>query len=366
MGLRFRRRVKICPGLYLNFSTGGASITAGVPGASVNVGPNGTFLNAGIPGTGIYSRERISQPDQQVPEPPPLAQSFATGGEIKSGEVEALTSMELAETKAMILKAISDCEELEARLSAGKRKLFWLKLQNALSKVFLIGFLVRWFGRQVEGQLQLLGELEARREECVIHLNCGFDEATARLYEELSNAFGRMSNSSKTWDKTSSSAVNMAAERSSASSAIKRNVVKFGFGDFPVIKSDKAPFYFENSNGPDIFIYPAFIVLKSGNSIALLGFKDIQFDYSRCSFVEEEFVPSDAERIGTTWKKCNKDGGPDRRFKGNYEIPIVQYGEFFFRSDTGVDECFVISNFEATKDFGEAFLAYQRTMVVSR
>ena len=39
MSLRFRQRVKICPGLYLNLSTAGLSFTAGVPGASVNIGP---------------------------------------------------------------------------------------------------------------------------------------------------------------------------------------------------------------------------------------------------------------------------------------------------------------------------------------
>lgn len=59
MGIRFRRSVKICKGVRVNFSKTGISYTVGTKGASVNFGRNGTYLNTGIPGTGIYARERI-------------------------------------------------------------------------------------------------------------------------------------------------------------------------------------------------------------------------------------------------------------------------------------------------------------------
>ena len=59
MGLRFRKRVKIAPGITLNFSKSGISTTVGVRGASVNFGRNGTYVNTGIPGTGLYMREKV-------------------------------------------------------------------------------------------------------------------------------------------------------------------------------------------------------------------------------------------------------------------------------------------------------------------
>ena len=58
--MRFRRRTKLFPGVYLNFSKSGISTTVGVPGASINFGKQGAFLNTGIPGTGIYDRKKIS------------------------------------------------------------------------------------------------------------------------------------------------------------------------------------------------------------------------------------------------------------------------------------------------------------------
>jgi hypothetical protein len=59
MGLRFRRTVKIAPGLRVNFSKSGASWTLGPRGASIGVGRRGIYANLGIPGTGLYARERL-------------------------------------------------------------------------------------------------------------------------------------------------------------------------------------------------------------------------------------------------------------------------------------------------------------------
>lgn len=60
MSINFRKRVKIAPGVNLNFSKKGVSTTIGTKGASVNIGKNGVYANAGIPGTGIYARNKIT------------------------------------------------------------------------------------------------------------------------------------------------------------------------------------------------------------------------------------------------------------------------------------------------------------------
>lgn len=61
MGLRYRKRIKIAPGIYINISKSGMSTTIGPRGANVNIGKNGTYINAGIPGTGLYERQRIDK-----------------------------------------------------------------------------------------------------------------------------------------------------------------------------------------------------------------------------------------------------------------------------------------------------------------
>ena len=53
MAIRFRKSLKIAPGLRLNISKTGVSASIGRKGATVNVSKRGTRVTAGLPGTGL-------------------------------------------------------------------------------------------------------------------------------------------------------------------------------------------------------------------------------------------------------------------------------------------------------------------------
>lgn len=53
MGLNFRKRVKILPGITLNFSKSGVSTSVGTRGANMTFGHGKTRTTVGLPGTGI-------------------------------------------------------------------------------------------------------------------------------------------------------------------------------------------------------------------------------------------------------------------------------------------------------------------------
>lgn len=59
MGWRYRKYIKIAPGVKLNISKSGVSTTIGGKGASVNIGKNGAYLNTSISGTGLYRRDKL-------------------------------------------------------------------------------------------------------------------------------------------------------------------------------------------------------------------------------------------------------------------------------------------------------------------
>lgn len=61
MALRFRKRVKVMPGVHLNISKSGVSTTVGPRGASVNIGKGGVHANLGIPGSGLSYRTRLDK-----------------------------------------------------------------------------------------------------------------------------------------------------------------------------------------------------------------------------------------------------------------------------------------------------------------
>lgn len=61
MGFRFRKIIKIAPGIRLNLSKSGVSASFGKQGASVNVGAKGTYVNIGAPGTGLSFRGKLPE-----------------------------------------------------------------------------------------------------------------------------------------------------------------------------------------------------------------------------------------------------------------------------------------------------------------
>jgi len=58
VGLRYFRRVKLLPGLTMNLSKSGPSLSLGVRGAHVTVGHRGVRRTVGIPGTGLFYTSR--------------------------------------------------------------------------------------------------------------------------------------------------------------------------------------------------------------------------------------------------------------------------------------------------------------------
>jgi hypothetical protein len=62
MGFRFRKTIKLFPGMKLTFSKSAISTSVGVPGATINIGKRGTRGTVGIPGTGVSYSENLSNP----------------------------------------------------------------------------------------------------------------------------------------------------------------------------------------------------------------------------------------------------------------------------------------------------------------
>ncbi|MDR1039839.1 MAG: DUF4236 domain-containing protein [Deltaproteobacteria bacterium] len=76
--MRFRRSIKIFPGVKLNFGKSGlTSLSVGGRGASVSLGKGGAFLNLGLPGTGLSHRMRLDsgKPVPKAATPKAVAQT---------------------------------------------------------------------------------------------------------------------------------------------------------------------------------------------------------------------------------------------------------------------------------------------------
>ncbi|TOP83771.1 DUF4236 domain-containing protein [Vibrio parahaemolyticus] len=60
--VRFQKRIKIFPGVHLNFGKRGfMSVTLGTRWVSVNIGRGGWYLNGSLVGTGLRVRKRLDR-----------------------------------------------------------------------------------------------------------------------------------------------------------------------------------------------------------------------------------------------------------------------------------------------------------------
>lgn len=68
MALRFRRTLKIAPGVRLNLTKTGVSARVGPRGAGVTAGTSGTTVSAGIPGSGLHVSQKVRKNTPQSTE----------------------------------------------------------------------------------------------------------------------------------------------------------------------------------------------------------------------------------------------------------------------------------------------------------
>ncbi len=59
MTLRFRRSIKLLPGVRVNLGLHGAGLSVGPRGFHVGVNRRGMYTSAGIPGTGLYAVHHV-------------------------------------------------------------------------------------------------------------------------------------------------------------------------------------------------------------------------------------------------------------------------------------------------------------------
>ena len=79
MSLRFRRSIRLVPGIRLNLGLHGAGLSVGPRGLHVGMNRRGMYTSAGIPGTGIYAVHHIRPSAEVHPNVTGTATGFVAG-----------------------------------------------------------------------------------------------------------------------------------------------------------------------------------------------------------------------------------------------------------------------------------------------
>lgn len=380
MAWRFRKSFSPLPGIRLTLGPAGITTSIEVGAFRITNGPRGTALTTRIPGTGISYRQPMHE---QAPDRTPTSgdqpggnsepgwdtSSSFSAREIRSAEAESLTSPNLREFKSLLCEARLEHAQIARELTEAKQQ---ESREVSRYERWKNGFLFRRLFKDKFGRLALAAEectarrVELEEQERLSHLQTEIDvpATVASAFDALCAEFMGLAQSRKIWDTTSHRTNDRARERTLADATVTRQPVTFRMGKADVIEVDHSgPFpILENANGGTLYLYPAFVLyFVNADRFALLEYRDVSLNPKTTRFIETEGVPADAEVVGQTWAKCNKDGSRDRRFAGNYQIPIVRYGEFTMKSLSGLEECYTFSNAAKTDSFVRAWASFVDT-----
>jgi len=182
----------------------------------------------------------------------------------------------------------------------------------------------------------------------------------AEPYYRMRDDFAALSECRKIWDTLDRRAINRVAERSAAHEAVTRELVSFSLSSCDLIQWEQKVPHLPNRTGGDMYIYPGFVLYRaSKQAFALIDSREVTLTFRAERFIEVEPVPSDTKVVGHAWSKSNKDGSPDRRFRDNYQIPLVLYGSLTFTCPSGLHEEFQLSSPKLAERFSKAWNVFQ-------
>jgi len=370
MSWRFRQSFSIIPGLRLNLSKGGLSMSVGGAPFTMNIGPRGVYGTASLPGTGLSYRQRLDgggSRDGGEPSPRhtrvPIVYPGAPIQTVASAPVDHLTSDSFKDLEAVLKMAHRQHSEISYDLHSAQRdgeskarrytawETGWL-----FKKLFTKDFI----RLKERADLAAAKTTELREQlrlgSTVTHVEIA-DEQKA-LYFKMRADFATLAGCQAIWDITTHQATDRFRERTSAVMGIRRQPVRFSLGNCNVIEWNETVPCISNSKGANLYLYPGFIVYCKEDDFSVISFLDLDVACKAQPYHEDEHLPGDTQIIGTTWLKANKNGSRDMRFVSNREIPIVKYGQLVLKSNHGLWEEFHFSNLVKLLQFCNSWNAF--------
>ncbi|MDX2054213.1 MAG: DUF4236 domain-containing protein [Polyangiaceae bacterium] len=344
MGWSFRRSVKMGP-LRLNVSTRGVGVSAGVRGARVNFGPRGTYVTVGR--GGFQYRTKVDGPGR------PLAPKSVVTIPVRSDEAKHEGAIATASASDLALSSPDEfLKEIQARLR--KPNLFaWFLVAGVLTALFSgaplgVGILVAAAAVPI-----FIWDRERRSARIIYDVDQ--TEVVERL--ALANEVGRsLGSTARLWHISHSVATTDQKKNAGASNLIRRTRIRSVPGSLPRVKLNVEP-YCVPAGPQKVVMLPDRLLVWDGRTLAGVPYEHLVVSSAATRFIEEEGLPSDSRRVGTTWRYVNKQGGPDLRFKGNAELPVMEYGELNIESSNGLNLVFQTSNAQAAHAASSALSA---------
>ena len=349
MGWYLRKSVKVGP-VRFNLSKSGIGTSVGVTGFRVGVRPNGSsYVHAGR--HGIYYREELGS--KKLNNEEEINQNLLN-------EVNSSNTFKFYTASSKELKPTSR-KELLSKLNKSYNS---IRLDYICAFLFIIASSYLYFQNRILGVVflvigiivsVLVAKWETKRR--TVTINYDFEDKNAKKHKKLLSAFNNLVSNKKVWSMIDTRNVYGSHEsklNGGAGDLVSKSSIQVGEGkppwvstniDVPVIKTKNQTLY----------MMPDGILVYDANDVGFVEYDDITIKHNTTNFIEEN-PPRDAEIIYHTWKYANRDGGPDRRFNNNHEIPVCLYGELKIKSSSGMYVYLMTSKSKSVSDFAKEFM----------
>jgi hypothetical protein len=324
-------------GMRVNFSKSGVGFSTGVKGFRIGTGPRGNYIHIGS--NGLYYRKTLNCNNSNNV----LKQLSRENNEIN------YIFEDITNSDAQHLTDSSHKELLEEIIEKNKKVSFTILWVMAAIILFFINpwciFLLVFLPIPItfdkwRKTVILIYDIEKEKEEKLQLFYTAFDDII---------------NSTSKWYIPSQADLYTLQDRkvnAGASHLVKRSVISF--------KTGCPPYFQTNITIPMcvigkqiLYFLPDKVLVYQGKQVGCIDYEKLNVSYNNTRFAEDRNVPEDTRIVGMTWKYVNKNGGPDRRFKNNKQLPIVEYSEINFYSASGLNIILHLS----TPDLGEKIVS---------
>ena len=364
MSNRFRTDVTRVPAVRIGVARGGLTTTIAWDGSPLSSAAGKSGRRGGL--------ATIGDPRLAGPLPTDRHLIPGTRTDFGTGDVSRMTSSGLESFKGLLLAAGARRREITAdlgkarwqlRLAWTMRALGWATMTCAVAPVR------RAASRSVALRRREVATLGANLEATPVRVDFDMDSEVGAPQRRMQEAFERILACRSRWSILHTQMIDRVKARSAAGTIVNRRPASMGRGADPLVATGDPPLAVEVQNGAaTAYFYPGFVLVarRDGGDFALVDLADLEVRGGSMRFNETEGVPADAQVVGASWAKSNKDGSRDRRFADNSQIPVALYGELHLRGPGGLHESFMTSKVEPCEAFAGAVRELRQVLASGR
>jgi Protein of unknown function (DUF4236) len=334
MGFYLRKGFNFGP-IRLNLSRSGLGASFGVPGARIGVGPRGSYIHLGR--GGLYYRQSLGT---LSPVDPPARQptTFESSGQGLREIASASASGMVDSSSSELLKELNRVQQ--------RWDIFpYVVILGALATAFVAFMYEGWWWWLSTLIIFTAASVYARHTDVIrgtAILHYALEGEADRRFSSLLSAFNQIGRCQAIWRVKAQGHTDDWKRHAGADTLLKRSLFRPSLACPAKVQCNIQVPTFKTENST-LYFFPDRLLVYNWGGVGAVPYNELRATATQIQFREDEQIPSDAVKVGTTWRFVNRNGGPDRRFNNNRQLPIMLYGQLFFASASGVQELFEVS-----------------------